>query len=84
MPLRAEASPAVPFGTVTVPVVPAGQLCALGQREFVLVTRLAAARAGGGRGGGPLTVPRCRAVPARIPRRPGAAGPGASGHRRRA
>jgi hypothetical protein len=49
--LSAEASPAVPLGTMLAPRVPAGRLCALGSGEFVLVTGLTAAPAGGRRRG---------------------------------
>jgi hypothetical protein len=71
-PLRAEASPAVPFGTVLVPLVPADSLCALSSGEFVLVAGLAAAPAGGRRrGGAGVTIrARCRAVSAPVPARP--------------
>lgn len=58
---------AVPLGTMEVPVVQAGTLCGLGSGEFVMVTGLAAARAGGGA----VTVrARCQAVSARMPGRP--------------
>ena len=43
----AAASPSVPLGTMEVPVVQAATLCALRSGDFVLVTGLAAARAGG-------------------------------------
>ena len=69
----AQASPAVPLGTVLVPVVPAGGLCALGSGEFVLVTGLTAAPAGGRRraGAGVSVRARCRAVSEPVPARPG-------------
>jgi hypothetical protein len=63
----AEPGPAVPLGTMMVPVVQAGTLCGLASGEFVMVTGLAAARAGGAA----VTVrPRCRTVSARMPGRP--------------
>jgi hypothetical protein len=46
-PPEAGASHAVPLGTMEVPVVQAATLCALSSRDFVLLTGLAAARAGG-------------------------------------
>src|SRR5579863_6428924 len=66
-PPPAGASHAVPLGTMQVPVVQAGALCALSSRDFVLVTGLAAARAGGA----PVTVRApCRAVRGPVPGRP--------------
>ena len=63
----AGASHAVPLGTMQVPVVQAGTLCALSSRDFVLVTGLAAARAGGV----PVTVRApCRGVRGPVPGRP--------------
>ena len=47
MSAAAAAGHAVPLGTMEVPVVQAGTLCALRSGDFVLVTGLAAARAGG-------------------------------------
>jgi hypothetical protein len=73
----AGASPAVPLGTMLVPVVPAGRLCALGSGEFVLLTGLTAAPAGARqRGGAGVAVrARCRAVSEPEPSaRPGGAG----------
>ena len=64
LPLAAEADaappgPAVPLGTAPSPVVPAEELCGLGDDEFVLVTGLTAA---------PVTVlPRCQAIAPRVP-----------------
>src|SRR6516225_1095387 len=76
LPSQAEASPAVPFGTMFVPVVPAERLCALGRGDFVLVTGLTAGPARGRRRGG-AGVPvraRCRVVSAPVPGRPAPAG----------
>jgi hypothetical protein len=57
-----SAGPAVPFGTMPFPVVPADALCRLGNDEFVLLTGLAAA---------PVTVlARCQAITGRIPAQP--------------
>jgi hypothetical protein len=68
---RTEASPAVPFGTVPVPLVPAESLCALGSGDFVLVTGLTAVSAGGRpRGAGVTVRRRCRAVSEAVPARP--------------
>jgi hypothetical protein len=69
---RTEASPAVPLGTVPVPLVPSESLCALGSGDFVLVTGLTAVPAGGRqRGGAGVTVRgRCRAVSEAVPARP--------------
>jgi len=74
----AEAGHAVPSGTMEVPVVQAGALCALGSADFVLVTGLAAARAGGAR---VMVRARCRAPRGPVPRRPEPprAGPPTSG-----
>ena len=47
MSAAASAGHAVPLGTMEVPVVQAGTLCALRSGDFVLVTGLAVARAGG-------------------------------------
>lgn len=56
------AGPAVPFGTMPFPVVPADALCRLGDDEFVLLTGLA---------GAPVTVlARCQAITGRIPAQP--------------
>ena len=81
-PSLAEASPAVPLGTMLAPRVPADSLCALRSGEFVLVTGLTAAPAGGRRrGGAAVTVrARCRAVSEPLPARPGPpALPGSAG-----
>jgi len=60
----AYASHAAPLGTMEAPVVQAGALCALSSNEFVLVTGLTAARAGGAA----VTVrARCQAVSERMP-----------------
>jgi hypothetical protein len=77
----AAASPSVPLGTMCVPVVPTGSLCALGSGEFVLVTGLAAAPAGERRGGARVAVRvRCRAVGEPVAARPEAsARPGGTG-----
>lgn len=71
-PPRAEASPAVPLGTMLVPLVPAERLCALGRDEFVLVTGLTAGPVGGRRRGGAQVAvrARCRVVSAPTPRPP--------------
>ena len=64
----AEASPAVPLGTMLVPLVPADSLCALGSGEFVLVSGLTTAPADGQRPGAAVTVrARCRAVSEPVP-----------------
>jgi len=60
-----EVSPAVPLGTMLVPVIGPETLCTLGGDEFVLVTGLAAAHAEAGQRGGAVAV-RCRAVSGRI------------------
>jgi len=84
-PRRTEAGPAVPLGTMLVPVVPAETLCALGSGDFVLITGLAAAPAGGKQrtGAGVAVRARCRAVSSPVPVRPEppplAGGPGAAG-----
>jgi len=77
----AAASPSVPLGTMRVPVVPTGRLCALGSGEFVLVTGLAAAPADERRGGARVAVRvRCRAVGEPVPARPEtSARPGGTG-----
>jgi hypothetical protein len=79
LPSQAEASPAVPFGTMLVPLVPAERLCALGRGDFVLVTGLTAGPAGGRRRGraGVAVRARCRVVSAPVPGRP--APPGGTG-----
>jgi hypothetical protein len=79
LPSQAQASPAVPFGTMLVPRVPAVRLCALGRGEFVLITGLTAGPAGGRRGGGAAVAvrARCRAVSEPAPARP--APPGGAG-----
>lgn len=46
--LAAGAGQGVPLGTMEVPVVQAGALCSLSGSDFVLITGLAVARAGGG------------------------------------
>ena len=67
---RTEASPAVPLGTIPVPLVPAESLCALGSGDFVLVTGLTAVPAGGRqRGGAGVTVRRRAGRSARPSRR---------------
>jgi hypothetical protein len=78
-PSPAEASPAVPLGTMLVPLVPADRLCALRSGEFVMVTGLTAALAGARPGGAAATVrARCRVVSAPVPARPPAP-PGGAG-----
>ena len=79
----APASPSVPLGTMLVPVVPTGSLCALGSGEFVLVTGLTAAPAGERHGGARVAVrARCRAVSEPVPARPEtSARPGGTGLR---
>jgi hypothetical protein len=68
-----EASHALPLGTMEVPVVQAGALCALASGDFVLVTGLDAARAGSGA----VTVrARCQPVSARVPAPAPPPGPG--------
>jgi hypothetical protein len=78
LPSQAEPSPAVPFGTMLVPLVPAERLCALGRGEFVLITGLTAGSAGGRRGGGAGVAvrARCRAVSEPVPMRPAPPGGG--------
>src|SRR5262249_31213635 len=73
-PSRMAASPAVPLGTMPVPLVPADTLCALDSGEFVLVTGLTAAPAAEQRraGAGRAVRVRCRTVS-----RPGPAPPAA-------
>jgi hypothetical protein len=83
LPSQAETGPAVPFGTMLVPLVPAERLCALGRGEFVLVTGLTAGPDEGRRRGGTGVAvrARCQAVSAPVPARaklpalPGGAGP---------
>jgi hypothetical protein len=77
--LEAEASPAVPFGTMPVPLVPAERLCALSRGEFLLITGLTVGQAGGRRrgGAGVAARARCRVVSAPVPARP--APPGGAG-----
>ena len=72
LPSQAEASPAVPFGTMLVPRVPAESLCALGRDEFVLVTGLTAGPSGGHRRGDAVVAvrARCRAVSEPVPEPP--------------
>jgi hypothetical protein len=67
LPLEAEASPAVPFGTMLVPRVTAESLCALGGDEFVLVTGLTTGPSGGRRGAGVAVRARCRTVGEPVP-----------------
>ena len=67
----AEASHAVPLGTMEVPVVQAATLCALRSGDFVVVAGLAAARAGSGAVA--LQAP-CRSVDGPLPARPEPAG----------
>lgn len=64
----AGASPAVPLGTMEVPLVQAATLCALRSGDFVLVTGLAAARASGAAVA--VRAP-CRTVSGPLPARPG-------------
>src|SRR5215471_1145536 len=67
----AGASHAVPLGTMEVPAVQAATLCALRSGDFVVVTGLAAARAGGAA----VTVRApCRSVSGPLPARPEPAG----------
>jgi hypothetical protein len=61
----APAGPGVPPGTMPVPVVSPGALCELGDDEFVLVSGLAAVRAGADTGC--TVLPRCQAIAGRIP-----------------
>ena len=79
LPSQPEASPAVPLGTMLVPLVPAERLCALGRDEFVLITGLTAGPTGGRRGGGAGVAvrARCRAVSEPVPARP--TSPGGAG-----
>jgi len=69
---RMAASPAVPLGTMLVPLVPADTLCALDSGEFVLVTGLTAAPAAEQRraGAGRAVRARCRTVSGPVPARP--------------
>ena len=78
LPSQAGASPAVPFGTMLVPLVPAEHLCALGRGDFVLVTGLTAGSADGRRrgGAGVAVRARCRVVSAPVPGRPAPPVPG--------
>ena len=78
LPSQAGASPAVPFGTMLVPLVPAEHLCALGRGDFVLVTGLTAGSADGRRrgGAGVAVWARCRVVSAPVPGRPAPPVPG--------
>jgi hypothetical protein len=71
MSATATAGYAVPLGTMEVPVVQAATLCTLGSGDFVLVTGLAAARAGGA-----AVVVRapCHTVSGPLPARPEPAG----------
>jgi hypothetical protein len=71
MSAAASAGHAVPLGTMEVPVVQAATLCILRTGDFVLVTGLAAARAGGA-----VVVVRapCRTVSGPLPARPEPAG----------
>ncbi len=67
MSAAAAASHAVPLGTMEVPVVQAATLCALRSGDFVLVTGMTAARAGGAA----VTVRApCRSVSGPLPARP--------------
>jgi hypothetical protein len=67
MSAAAGARHAVPLGTMEVPVVQTAALCALRSGDFVLVTGLAAARAGGAA----VTVRApCRSVSGPLPARP--------------
>jgi hypothetical protein len=79
LPSREAASPAVPFGTMLVPRVPAESLCTLGRDEFVLVTGLTAGPSGGHRRGDAVVAvrARCRAVSEPVPEPP--ALPGGAG-----
>src|SRR5215470_5099916 len=71
-PSRMAASPAVPLGTMLVPLVPADTLCALDSGEFVLVTGLTAAPAAEQRRAGACRAVRvrCRTVSGPVPARP--------------
>jgi hypothetical protein len=60
--------PAVPLGTVPVPVVSAEELCGLGDDEFVLVTGLTAPPV--------IAAPRCQAIAAPVPAHAPAGAPG--------
>jgi hypothetical protein len=64
----APPGPAVPLGTVPVPVVPAEELCGLGDDEFVMVTGLTAPPV--------TTAPRCQAITAPVPAHAPAGAPG--------
>jgi hypothetical protein len=64
-PPPAVPGPGVPPGTTPVPVVPPSALCELADDEFVLVSRLAAVRAGTDTGR--TVLPRCQAIAGRIP-----------------
>ncbi len=64
-PPPAVAGPGVPPGTTPVPVVPPSALCELADDEFVLVSGLAAVRAGTDTGR--TVLPRCQAIAGRIP-----------------
>jgi hypothetical protein len=82
LPPEAEASPAVPFGTMLVSRVPAESLCALRRGEFVLVTGLTTRPASRRRrgGAGVAVRDRCQAVSELVPARPEpGAFPGAAG-----
>ena len=70
VPSRTEPGPALPLGTMLVPVVGADTLCALGSDEFMLVTGLPAARGDQPRRGATGVRARCRAVSGRVPGRP--------------
>jgi hypothetical protein len=76
-PSQAEASPAVPFGTMLVPLVPPESLWALGSGEFVLVTGLTTVPADRRqrRAAGVAVRARCRVVSEPVPALPGGAGP---------
>jgi len=67
----APPGPAVPLGTAPVPVVPAEELCGLGDGEFVMVTGLTAPPV--------TTAPQCQAIAAPVPAQAQAPA-GAPGH----
>ena len=64
----APPGPGVPLGTVPLPVVPAEELCGLGDDEFVMVTGLTAPPV--------VTAPRCQAIAAPVPAYAPAGAPG--------
>jgi hypothetical protein len=70
-PVAGGAGHAIPLGTMEVPVVQAATLCALRSGDFVLMTGLAAARAGGAAVA--VRAP-CHTVSGPLPARPGPGG----------